>query len=66
MKCREFIYGGEPIPELTEKEHEAFLLHYQKSILASLKKRKLLGHSQYERCVEELEKQYRLKNYSQA
>lgn len=66
MKYREFVYAGEIIPELTEQEHEAFLLHYQKSILASLKKRKLLNHSQYERCVEEIEKQYSMKNRSQA
>ncbi|WP_310602278.1 hypothetical protein [Anaerosporobacter sp.] len=58
MKYREFIFVGEHIPQLTEKEDEAFLLHYQNSILVSLKKRKLLSDSQYERCVEELKKQY--------
>lgn len=58
MKCREFIYAGEPVPEITEQEHTVFLLQLQKSILASLKKRELLNRSQYERCIEKLEKQY--------
>ncbi|MDD3279849.1 MAG: hypothetical protein PHG16_13400 [Lachnospiraceae bacterium] len=66
MKCREFVYVGEPVPKITEQEHAAFLLQLQKSILASLKKRELLNHSQYERCVEEIEKQYSRKNRSQA
>ncbi|HHZ07008.1 MAG TPA: hypothetical protein GX401_09580 [Clostridiales bacterium] len=66
MKCREFVSIGEPIPELSEKEHAAFFLLYQRSILDSLKKRELLSHFQYERCIEELEKQYSTKNHSQA
>jgi hypothetical protein len=66
MKCREFVYVGEPVPEITDKENADFLLHYQKSILASLKQRKLLNHSQYQRCIDELEKQYSRKKRSQA
>ena len=66
MKCREFIYVGEPAPQITEQEHAAFYLHFQKSILASLEKRELLTHSQYSRCIEEIEKQYSQKNRSQA
>lgn len=58
MKCREFVYVGEPAPQMTEQEYAAFYLQYQKSILASLEKRKLLTHSQYIRCIEEIEKQY--------
>lgn len=55
MRCREFVYIGEPSPQLTEQEHPAFYLQFQKSILASLKKRELLTHSQYDRCIQELE-----------
>lgn len=66
MKCREFVYVGEPVPEITEQEHAAFLLQLQKSILASLKKRELLEASQYERCTRVIEKQYSRKNHSQA
>ena len=66
MKCREFIYVGEPAPQITEQEHAAFYLHFQKSILASLEKRGLLTHSQYSRCIEEIEKQYSQTNRSQA
>ncbi|MDE7206279.1 MAG: hypothetical protein K2N90_03845 [Lachnospiraceae bacterium] len=66
MKCCEFAYVGEPAPQITEQEYAAFYLHVQKSILASLEKRKLLTHSQYSRCIEELEKQYSQKNRSQA
>ena len=66
MKCREFIYVGEPVPKITEQEYAAFYLRFHKSILASLKKRGLLTHSQYERCIEEIEKQYSRNNCSQA
>ncbi len=66
MKCREFVYVGEPAPQITEQEHAAFYLRFQKSILASLEKKKLLTHSQYNRCIEEMEKQYNGKNHSQA
>ncbi len=58
MKCREFVYVGEPAPQITEQEYAAFYLQFQKSILASLEKRKLLTRSQYIRCIEEIERQY--------
>lgn len=58
MKCRNFIYVGEFASQITEQEHTAFYFHVQKSILASLEKRELLTHSQYVRCIEEIEKQY--------
>ena len=60
MKHREFIYVGEPIPELNEREHAAFLVNFQRSILLSLEKRNLLTASQRERCLLEIEKQYGL------
>ncbi|MCI8561548.1 MAG: hypothetical protein HFH03_10585 [Dorea sp.] len=60
MKHREFIYAGEPVPELNEREYAAFLMNFQRAILISLEKRNLLTTSQQERCVLELEKQYRL------
>ncbi len=66
MKCREFVYVGDPVAQITEQEHAAFYLQFHKSILASLKKRELLTHSQYERCIEEIEKQYSKNNRSQA
>ena len=66
MKYREFVYVGEPAPQITEHEHAAFYLQFQKSILASLKKRELLTHSQYDRCIEEIEKQFSKNNHSQA
>lgn len=57
-KHREFIYVGDPVPQIHEQEHAAFLLHVQQSILVSLEKRNLLTHSQYERCNETLEEQH--------
>ncbi len=66
MKCRDFIYVGEPAPQITEQEYTAFYMHLQKSILASLEKRELLTHSQYIRCIEAIEKQYSPKKRSQA
>ena len=65
MKYREFIYIGEPVLQITEQEYAAFYLQFQKSILASLKKRELLTYSQYSRCMEEIEKQDSRNNHSQ-
>lgn len=56
LKPREYVYAGEPIPELNE-QHTAFLMNFQKAILRSLERRNLLNHSQTERCLLELEKQ---------
>lgn len=58
MKHREFVYVGEPVPELNEQEHAALLVNIQKSILLSLEKRNLLTASQRERCLFELEKRH--------
>ncbi len=58
MKHREFIYVGNPIPEINAQEHAEFLMNIQKSILLSLEKRTLLTPSQREHCLHELEKQY--------
>ncbi|MEY8516980.1 hypothetical protein AALC25_08635 [Lachnospiraceae bacterium 29-84] len=65
MKHREFTYVGEPVPDLDEQEYAAFLMNYQKSILLSLEKRNLLTASQRERCLLELEKQYRINQKKQ-
>lgn len=62
MRYREFIYVGEPVPNITEQEYTAFLLQFQKAILASLEKRELIDHSQYVRCADELEKEYERRN----
>ena len=56
MKHREFVYVGEPIPELNEREHAEFLMNIQRSILLSLEKRNLLTASQRERCLLAIEK----------
>ncbi len=56
MKHREFVYVGEPVLELNEREHAAFFMNIQRSILFSLEKRNLLTASQRERCLLELEK----------
>lgn len=57
MSHREFIYVGDPFPELTSQNNSAFLMLIQESILLSLKDRKLLNHSQCERCLNELNEQ---------
>lgn len=58
MKHREFIYVGDPIPEISEKSNADFLLLYQKAVLSSLKSRNLIDQLQYKRCVEKLENLY--------
>ena len=57
LSHREFIYVGDPFPELTSQNYSAFLMLIQESILLSLKERKLLNHSQCERCLNELNEQ---------
>ena len=54
LSYREFVYVGDPIPEITSTNYSSFLMLIQESILDSLKDRNLLTHSQYERCLNEL------------
>ena len=61
LKHKDFVYIGEPIPELNETDHAAFLLNVQKAVLLSLKEKKLLTTSQYERCVSRLEQEHSAK-----
>lgn len=56
MKFREFIYTGEPVPQITETEHLAFYLLFQKALLAALNQRGLLTHFEYDLCLKEAEK----------
>ena len=56
MKPKEYVYVGEPIPDLMEPKYSEFLLHLEKSVLYSLEKRKFLNHAQLERCMTEIEK----------
>ena len=58
LKHKDFVYIGEPVPELNAAEDAAFLLNLQKAVLLSLKEKMLLTASQYERCLDELEKEY--------
>ncbi len=64
LKQREFIYVDEIVPKITEQEYKVFLLQFQKSLLFSLKKKEILTDSQYECCIEELEKQIKRKRVS--
>lgn len=66
VKHREFVYVGDPVPELNEQEHAAFFMNIQRAILLSLEKRNLLTASQRERCLLEIEKQYNQKKQRQA
>ncbi|MCD8355681.1 MAG: hypothetical protein LUE11_03805 [Clostridia bacterium] len=61
QKHREFVYIGEPVPQLKEQEHGDFLLLVQESVLFSLEKRGLLSQAQRENAVQLLEQQYRQK-----
>lgn len=57
LKSGKYLYTGEPVPELSEKEHAGFILLYQKAILYSLEKSGYLTRAQRERCMTELERQ---------
>ncbi len=61
MKYKEFVYTGEPISELNEKEYTMFFMNIQKAILLSLEKRNILTSLQREQCLLKLEKQYKSK-----
>lgn len=58
MGKREFVYSGEAFENVSEQSNGGFLWHFQKAVLASLLKRGLLNRSQFDRCNEELEKQF--------
>ncbi|MCL2773447.1 MAG: hypothetical protein FWD71_08865 [Oscillospiraceae bacterium] len=58
MEFRDFVYVGEPIPEIKMPEHADFILQLQKSMLLSLVKRKLITSAQMDCIMAELEKQY--------
>lgn len=57
MKCRDYIYEGEPVPELKEQEYPEFFFNFQKAILYSLEQRNLLTQEQRVLCFDVLEKQ---------
>ena len=59
MKYDDFIYADEPVPKIEIDKHKDFIMHFQKSMLLSLVKRKLLTHEQMERVIAELEKRHR-------
>lgn len=56
MKHREFVFVGDNVPVINEKENTAFLFQFQKAILCSLEKRQLLTPNQKERCIDELKR----------
>lgn len=58
MKHREFICTCNPALKINRQKHATFLFNFQKSILLSLEKRKLLTASQRKSCELELEKIY--------
>lgn len=58
MSHHDYIYAGDPIPELSEKESASFFLNLQKAIIYSLEKRSLLTSAQRSRCIARLEKQH--------
>ncbi len=64
MKHREFVFIGDSAPIIDEKENAQFLLLFQKAILCSLEKRKLLTYEQKERCIKELAKAQPYAEYS--
>ena len=62
MKQREFVYMGDPLPVIDERENAAFFLNFKKSIIISLEQRQLLTPSQREQCFIALENQYSQKS----
>lgn len=55
MKNKEYVYIGEPLPELNWQEHAQFLTHLEKAVLYSLEKRVLISRSERERCFIEID-----------
>jgi len=59
MEPRIFDYVGEPAPGITTPEYADFIIHFQKSMLLSLVKQKLLTSAQMDCVMEKIENQYR-------
>lgn len=55
MKPRNWVYIGDPIPEIDPVKNSDFLLLMQTAMLESLVKRKLLTTSQMEQIKENIE-----------
>ena len=55
MKNKEYVYIGEPLPELNWQEHTQFLMHLEKAVLYSLEKRVLISRSERKRCLIEID-----------
>jgi len=52
MEQRDYVYVGEPIPKIETPDNKDFLLNFQRSMLLSLVKRKLLTASQMEQVMD--------------
>jgi len=59
MKPNELTCTNNSTLKITTHEHKDFIMHFQKSMLLSLVKRKLLMQIQMECVMAELEKQHR-------
>lgn len=55
MEPKEYVYTGEPVPDLTQPEWEEFLFQLQRAVICSLEKRGLLSHGQAAQCMAEIE-----------
>lgn len=58
MKHRKFVYVGDTVPDIDEKQYGEFILTYQKAVIAFLEKRSLLTGTQSQRCMEMLGSQF--------
>ncbi|GHV45740.1 hypothetical protein FACS189492_3080 [Clostridia bacterium] len=56
MPHRDFVYTGEPIPQIDKTRHREFLLNVQSAMLASLAERGLLTKEQAKRVMENIER----------
>lgn len=55
MELKEYVYTGEPVPNLSQTEQDEFLPQLQRAVICSLEKRGLLSHGQALQCMAEIE-----------
>ena len=58
LSKREWIYAGEPVPDLNDQEYTALLRNVQRAVLFSLEARGMLTASERSRCEAALTEEY--------
>lgn len=56
MKHREYVYAGEPVCEINDKDNKELIMNLSLAVIMSLEKRQLITAEQKKRCIYELKR----------